>query len=221
MIFGVVFCVFCPQRVETAAPCQKIFIFLKNFRLPSRTISVKGERRRRLGVTKTEFTAFVGQYERLVYTICFQFVRDSAAAEDLTQETFLSAYLHMDACPAGYERQWLGRIAANKCKDHLQSAWSRRVDLDGGEAQAAGLSPPAEETALRRMELDEARSAVAALPEPYGSVCRLCLLEERSAEEAAVVLGRPVKTVYTQLDRGKKILRQKLKGRQGHEALSK
>jgi RNA polymerase sigma-70 factor (ECF subfamily) len=40
---------------------------------------------------------------------------------------------HRDAIPAGYERQWLGRVAANKAKDHLQSAWSRRTVMPGGE----------------------------------------------------------------------------------------
>lgn len=170
-------------------------------------------------LTKTEFTRFVEQYERLVYTICFQFTRDDGTAEDLTQETFLSAYLHAQTCPKGYERQWLGRIAANKCKDHLQSAWSRHVDLPGDEGMPPGLSPPAEETALRKAEIQDALGAIKALPEPYGAVCRLCLLEERSAEEAALQLGRPVKTIYTQLNRGKKILRGMLERRDGHDDL--
>ena len=159
-------------------------------------------------MTKEQFSGLVFQYERLVYTICFQLVRDAAAAEDLTQETFLSAYLHRDGIPEGYERQWLGRIAANKAKDHLQSAWNRRTVLPGEEELARGLAPPAEEVALRRNRAEEARRAIEDLKEPYRQVCRLCLLEERSPEEAALALGRPVKTVYTQLTRGKRLLRE-------------
>ena len=74
------------------------------------------KRRWRHGVNKltnASFSQLVVQYERLVYTVCFQLVRDAAAAEDLTQETFLSAYLHRDAIPPGYERQWLCRVATN------------------------------------------------------------------------------------------------------------
>ena len=52
-------------------------------------------------MTKEQFSELVSQYERLVYTVCFQLVRDAAAAEDLTQETFLSAWLHRDTVPAG------------------------------------------------------------------------------------------------------------------------
>lgn len=161
-------------------------------------------------MTKEQFSELVLRYERLVYTVCFQLVRDAAAAEDLTQDTFLSAYLHRDGIPEGYERQWLGRIAANKAKDHLQSAWSRRTVLPGDGELARGLAPPAEEVALRRCGAAEIRQAVEDMKEPYRQVCRACLLEERSVEEAALALGRPVKTVYTQLSRGKRLLREKL-----------
>lgn len=161
-------------------------------------------------MTREQFSELVLRYERLVYTICFQLVRDAAAAEDLTQETFLSAYIHRDSIPEGYERQWLGRVAANKAKDHLQSAWTRRTVFPGDQELSSGLAPPAEEVALRRSGAAEIREAVAAMKEPYRQVCRLCLLEERSPEEAALALGRPVKTVYTQLTRGKRLLREEL-----------
>lgn len=162
-------------------------------------------------ISRERFSQLVLQYERLVYTVCFQLVRDAAAAEDLTQETFLSAYIHREAMPEGYERQWLSRIAANKAKDHLQSAWNRRTVLPGEEALVPrGLAPPAEEAVLRRSGIADVQRALRELKEPYRQVCRLCLLEERSPEEAAAALGRPVKTVYTQLSRGKKLLREAL-----------
>ncbi len=167
-------------------------------------------------ITKDQFSELVKQYERLVYTVCFQLVRDASAAEDLTQETFLSAYLHRETIPKGYERQWLGRIAANKAKDHLQSAWNRRAVLSGEENPPVSLSPPAEEIALAREGADAIRSAVAALKEPYRPVCRLCLLEERTPEEAALALGRPLKTIHTQLARGKRLLRQQLERSEVH-----
>lgn len=85
-------------------------------------------------LTNASFSQLVVQYERLVYTVCFQLVRDAAAAEDLTQETFLSAYLHRDAIPPGYERQWLCRVATNKAKDYLQSAYQRHTLLPGEPA---------------------------------------------------------------------------------------
>lgn len=166
-------------------------------------------------MTTESFSRLVEQYERMVYTICFQLVRSAAAAEDLTQETFLSAYLHRDTMPAGYERQWLGRIAANKAKDYLQSAYNRHTLLPGDEGMMPGLSPATEDIALARSGAADIAELIRALREPYGAVCRLCLLEERSPEEAALALGRPVKTIHTQLSRGKKLLREQLE-RSGH-----
>lgn len=170
-----------------------------------------------LMMTRERFSELVLQYERLVYTVCFQLVRDAAAAEDLTQETFLSAYIHRETMPAGYERQWLSRIAANKAKDYLQSAWNRRTVLPGDQELARGLAPPAEEAVLRRSAMADIRKAVQAMKEPYRQVCRLCLLEERTPEEAALALGRPVKTVYTQLSRGKRLLREALERSGEHD----
>ena len=167
-------------------------------------------------MTNEQFSGLVLQYERLVYTICFQLVRDASAAEDLTQDTFLSAYIHRESMPEGYERQWLSRIAANKAKDHLQSAWTRHSVLPGDEAMPPGLAPPAEEVALWKSGAAEVRAAIGNLKEPYRQVCRLCLLEEQSPEEAALALGRPVKTVHTQLSRGKRLLRERLERSEGY-----
>ncbi len=166
-------------------------------------------------LTKEGFGEFVIRYQTLVYTICFQLTRDAAAAEDLTQETFLSAYLHRESCPPDYERAWLGRIAANKARDYLQSAYQRHTLLPGDEGlpeRSAG--PGLEEQAVSRSEAAAIRVLINELREPYGQVCRLHLLEERSPEEIALALGRPVKTVYTQLARAKKLLREQLDRRE-------
>ena len=83
-----------------------------------------------------------------------------------------------------------------------------------------GLSPPAEEVVLERAGADDIRAAIAELKEPYRPVCRLCLLEEKSPEEAALALGRPVKTIHTQLSRGKRLLRERLERSETHEPFS-
>lgn len=55
-------------------------------------------------MTEQAFEAMVRQYEKLVYTVCCQLVHDHQLAEDLSQETFVSAYLHMESCPPGAEK---------------------------------------------------------------------------------------------------------------------
>lgn len=161
-------------------------------------------------MTKEEFSALMLRYDRLVYTICFQLVQNAASAEDLTQETFLSAYVHRDSCPAGYERQWLGRIAANKAKDFLQSAWNRHNLPMGEQHELPGLACGAEEEVVGRWGAREITRQIDALRQPYRQICRLALLEEKSPQEIALLLGRPLKTIHTQLLRGKALLRRQL-----------
>ena len=81
------------------------------------------------------------RYQPYVYTDCYRFVQDAAQAEDLTQETFLAAFLHRDKCPPGNEKPWLARIAVNKAKDVLRSGWNRRVRLVIGEEEDPGGDP--------------------------------------------------------------------------------
>ena len=73
--------------------------------------------------------------------------------------------------------------------------------------------------ALRRARAAEITAAIEGLREPYRPVCRLCLLEEKSPEEAALALGRPVKTIHTQLSRGKRLLREQLERSEAHGTL--
>ena len=159
-------------------------------------------------VTTAQFSDMVRQYERLVYTVCFQLVRDHQTAEDLTQETFLSAYLHAGECDPENYKPWLARIATNKAKDHLKSAYHRKVapDEDAGLTEISTAPQPEDIT----ISSDEARAIaneIRALKEPYHQVSVLFFLEEKTVEEIAAVLGRPPKTVHTQLYRAKQLLR--------------
>lgn len=167
-------------------------------------------------MTNQEFTALVANYERLVYTVCYRLVQDEATAEDLMQEAFLAAYTHRDSCPAGFERQWLARIAANKAKDHLQSAYSRHTLLPGDDAIPPGLSPPAEDLAVSRSETAAITEIIQNLREPYRQVCILHFLKQCTPEETALRLERPVKTVRTQISRGKLQIQEQWNRRSSH-----
>lgn len=96
-------------------------------------------------VTDEAFEQLVEKYQKLVYTVCYQMTKDPHTAEDLAQETFLSAYTHRDSCTPDTAKPWLCRIATNKAKDFLKSAYNRRVDLTDNDedAQYNGSASPA------------------------------------------------------------------------------
>ena len=160
-----------------------------------------------------EFDRLVQKYQSLVYTICRQLVADEGYAQDLTQETFLSAWRSMNRCPAGYEKQWLARIASNKAKDYLRSAWVRRVNTPGDEVLALEGAPPGtqpEQQVLDALGEEELTAMILDLREPYRTPCRLVLLEQHTMAEAAQLCDRPPKTVEAQIYRAKKMLAQQI-----------
>ena len=158
------------------------------------------------------FNAMMEQYEKLVYTVCLRLVHDEHLAQDLTQETFLSAWVHRSACPDGAQKAWLCRIAANKAKDHLKSAWARRTQLTDFAAESA--APAGTESLAAQAELRLASRAaqeqICALPEPYHTVSVLYFLQGCPVDDIARALGRMPKTVHTQLYRAKLRLRAQL-----------
>lgn len=158
-----------------------------------------------------QFEDLVRRYQALVYTVCFQLTHSRETAEDLTQETFLTAYRHRDACRLATARPWLCRIAANKARDHLKSAARQHELLAEDPAEACrGEAPSAEEEALARLSAEALHRAVGQLHEPYLLAAQLHFLEGLPPGEVARRLGRPLKTVHTQLDRARKKMRDAL-----------
>ena len=170
-------------------------------------------------MTNAQFAGLVEQYQRLVYTVCYQLVQDHQLAEDLTQDTFVSAFTHMDSCPPEHYKPWLARIATNKARDHLKSAWARRVSAPGDDGMpqspppGAAAPPGPEDLTVTEDEAAAIRQMVRELKEPYLQVSVMYFLEERSVEEISRALRRPPKTVHTQLFRAKKMLQQKIRER--------
>lgn len=181
------------------------------------------------GLTNEQFTELMRQYQKLIYTVCVQFVHDPHTAEDLTQDTFLAAFSAIDRCDPQYYKQWLVRVAANKCKDHLKSAWVRRVESadapppgsTDGEPHARGdppdLAPGPEDALLARAGGEEVAGLIRGLREPYGRVAVGYFLEEKPVADLARELGRPPATVQSQLFRAKMLLRQQIQQRRQRE----
>lgn len=168
-------------------------------------------------MTEKEFGNMITQYERLVYTICYQFTKDHHTAEDLAQEAFIAAYRHIDSCPPGDEaRPWLARIATNKAKDFLKSAYNRRVAAVDDESMpedkgALFIHPEQpEDITLSRDTTARIQEYILALKEPYHKVAVLYFIQEATVEEIARTLERPPKTVHTQLYRAKQMLQKKI-----------
>ena len=101
-----------------------------------------------------------------------------------------------------HERAWFIRVTLNACRDLLRSFFrSRTVPMEEISSLAA-LEP----------ETRDVLEAVLALPEKYKNVIYLHYYEGYPAAEIGRILGKNTNTVYTLLDRGRKLLKEKLGG---------
>lgn len=152
-------------------------------------------------------------YEKLVFTVCYRLVGNYHDAQNLTQDTFIAAFNHIGEMDGTNIKGWLVRIASNKSKDLLKSAYYRRVsimeDISELDILREEMSP---ERILIEGETGEIiRQSIVSLPEPYHDVAVLFFLEEISVEAIATRLSRPKKTVQSQLYRAELKLRDELR----------
>lgn len=143
-----------------------------------------------------------------VYRACLRILGRSHDAEDVTQETFVTAFRSASTYRGdGSLRGWLLRIAQRIAFRRLSQ---RRATLDLaeiGEARLADAGADPTRIVVLAEGRAEVRDAVAALPEPYREVVALRFFGDLSLAEVAESTGRPLGTVKTHLRRGLQRLR--------------
>lgn len=169
-------------------------------------------------MTNENYKIIVQQYEKLIFNICFQMVRDYHEAQNLTQDTFISAYTAIDRCKPDNFKPWLARIATNKAKDYLKSAYIRKVELnDEYDSNLLSMEKPPDDVYIDNEEEEMIKGKIHSLKEPYLKVSVLYFLEEKNVDEISTLLERPRKTVQTQISRAKVLLQKILKEEYSHE----
>lgn len=152
----------------------------------------------------------IARHQGAVYRLLRRLARDDAQAEDLTQETFITALEHLGAWRGeGTARGWLLSIARSRWLMSRRGTAARHEPAEDSSLEqlglAAGWGAPMDPEALasqleQRQVLER---ALAALDEEAREVLTLRELEELSGEETAQVLGLSLAAMKSRLHRAR------------------
>ena len=164
------------------------------------------------------FNRIVDMYQRPMYNLALRILGDAPAAEDATQDAFISAFRNIGRFKDGNLKSWLFTIAANRCRDMLRARSVRPAEsLDSEDTT---LDPPShtespEDYAVRREMGRSIQQALAALPPDQRLAVVLIDVQGLAYEEAAEVMGINVGTVKSRLSRGRGRVRDLLREKPG------
>ena len=183
--------------------------------------------RRMLDGDAEAFTALYDRRQGAVYRFALRMSGSPALSEDITQEVFLAlmrdgngfdpARGSVAAYLFGMTRhRVLRRIERERTMQPLSS------DEGGNESvQLADRLTALDDPHLdfsRREQVDSVRRAVLALPVHYREAVVLCNMQDLSYEQAAEIIGCPVGTVRSRLNRARAMLADKLRAFGGDRA---
>ncbi len=163
------------------------------------------------------FEILYHQHKKRIFNLCLRMTGNRAAAEDLTQEAFLTVFRRIETF-RGESRfsTWLHRIAVNCVLMHVRERNCRIPEVAMDEFETPGSEPlrdrfgaldPCLEFSLDRLALE---SAIAELPPGYRIVIVLHDIEGYEHSEIAQLLGCSVGNTKSQLHKARLKLRRLL-----------
>ena len=155
------------------------------------------------------FEAIFRAHQRAVYGWILRMVRDAAAADDLTVETFWRIYqARARFDPARGFAPWARRIATRAALDWM------RAQRPAAELAADLAAPPSGDPAVSAEIGGKVAQAFARLPPKLRAAAVLAVVEEQPHKEIAAALGISVTAVKVRVFRALRMLRKDLE-RQG------
>ena len=153
------------------------------------------------------YAELVDRYKNALYHHCFAIVRSEDAAEDIAQDTFITAYYKLRRYNPEYRLStWLFKISTNKALTWLKKSARETAADDDLIASIASPHPRPDQ----QVQTQELHDAVARLQPKYRSVISLYYWQGLSYQEIAAVLAVPTGSVKGWMSRAKQDLKKEL-----------
>ena len=150
------------------------------------------------------FAAFYERNYKLVYRLCFTYMKNQAEAEDCTEDVFVKVLTgEFTFNDETHEKKWLTVTAINLCKDRLKRRWRKQVT----PIDEAPEIPDENDASI-----DETLEVVKKLPTKYKDVIYLHYYMDYKTDEIAVMLKKPPSTIRNHLREARELLRRQIGG---------
>lgn len=163
-----------------------------------------------LGGRQAAFAEIMQRHQTAIYRLVRGLVGNAEDALDLTQDCFVSAYIHLQKYDGARPlRAWLSRIAINKSRDwrrrqRVRQFFSFRSETCEDEIeQVPDDAPSAYDGAASKMDLKHLTAAINTLPASLREVLLLRTVEGLSQSDTAAALSISGKAVETRLYRAR------------------
>lgn len=159
------------------------------------------------------FNQLVMAYQGTAYGVAYRIMGAEDTAADACQDSFLKAFKALKQYRGGSFKSWLLRIVTNTCYDQLRYKKRRPAtsleDFDG-DAEETHLRDAAqlpEDKVLQGELHDLIQVGLNNLPDDQRIVIVLSDIQGFAYQEIADIIGQPLGTVKSRLNRGRRRLR--------------
>ncbi len=168
------------------------------------------------------FNRLVLAYQDTAYNLAYRMMGDPAAAEDVTQEAFISAYRKLNTFRGGSFKAWMLRIVTNASYDELRRQKRRpttALEPTGNENEEFDSpvwmkdSNESPEEAALRTELNAAiQHCLEGLAPDFRALVVMVDVQGMDYSDAAAVIQKPLGTVKSRLARARAKMQDCLRG---------
>jgi len=164
------------------------------------------------------FDEIVNRYKDRLLNFVFRFIGQIDESEDIVQDTFLKVYKNKNSyVNIARFSTWIYTIAGNLAKTELRKRKRRRIfsiskmGIDDKEFELTSTARTPEENVESVFNEKIIQNAIQKLPDKFRTVIILRDIQELSYDEISKIIGVPLGTIKSRVNRARLKLRELLK----------
>jgi len=160
----------------------------------------------------------IDRYRGKLFAYLYCLVGQKDETEDILQNVFIKAYKNLNRFDQARKfSSWIYRIAHNEAVNHIKRKYLKKfvswedIVTSKDKLEMSSIEDNANEKWIKKERIKEVHDIVDQLPVKYKQVLILRYFSGKSYKEMAEIIGKPVNTVGTLINRAKERLHEEIK----------